>query len=365
MNKRTLLDVCKYLLAFGLLAGVIYKYWEPKEGKGLHDVWQQYVVEGKPIHYEYLLAALVLFSAALLLTFVRWYVLVRAQDLPFRLLDAFRLGLVGFFFNALLPSSIGGDVIKSAVLVREQTSRARAVATVIMDRLLALWALFWFVALVGGAFWLSGSYEDVASDRSEFIILLAAGVCAASLTVWLLLGLLSEHRAEHFAGRLASGGKIGATAAELWRAVWIYRCRQKSVLLAMVLACVGFAGMVLDYYCCVLVLWDGPAGDPIPTLPQHFLIVPVGLIIKATPLFPGGAGIGELGFGVLYEWFRCDPASGILGTLVERVLSWGLGLVGYLVYLRMKSSVPASVEPAVKGVVNYPAAAAQPAPSRV
>jgi hypothetical protein len=29
---------------------------------------------------------------------------------------------------------------------------------------------------------------------------------------------------------------------------------------------------------------------------QHFLIVPIGMV----PLFPGGAGIDELGFGGLY-----------------------------------------------------------------
>ena len=28
---------------------------------------------------------------------------------------------------------------------------------------------------------------------------------------------------------------------------------------------------------------------------QHFLIVPIGLVMHAVPLFPGGAGIGEVG----------------------------------------------------------------------
>ena len=41
-------------------------------------------------------------------------------------------------------------------VAREQSRRTVAVATVIMDRVIALWGLFWFVALLGGAFWLTG-----------------------------------------------------------------------------------------------------------------------------------------------------------------------------------------------------------------
>ena len=94
----------------------------------------------------------------------------------------------------------------------------------------------------------------------------------------------------------------------------------------------------------------------IPSVAEHFLIVPIGLVIEAAPLFPGGAGIGEAGFGGLYAWFSCAATVAILGSLVKRVLMWVIGLVGYLVYLRMKSHLPAQSakpepeEPAEDGV---------------
>jgi hypothetical protein len=47
-------------------------------------------------------------------------------------------------------------------------------------------------------------------------------------------------------------------------------------------------------------LWDAEPGNPVPSLTQHFLIVPLGMVILMVPLFPGGAGIGELGYGGLY-----------------------------------------------------------------
>jgi hypothetical protein len=129
----------------------------------------------------------------------------------------------------------------------------------------------------------------------------------------------------------------------------MYRCRPGSVALAMVISWAGFVGFVLSFYFWAHVLWDGKADNPLPTLTQHFLLVPVGLIIMAMPLFPGGAGIGEAGFGALYGWFRCEPAGGVLGTLVWRVNTWVLGLFGYLVYLQMRSGLQPAAAPAPAG----------------
>jgi uncharacterized membrane protein YbhN (UPF0104 family) len=69
--------------------------------------------------------------------------------------------------------------------------------------------------------------------------------------------------------------------------------------------------------------------------------VPIGLVINAMPLFPGGAGIGELGFGGLYQLLGYPKAGGILGSLVQRVINWVMGVMGYLIYLRMRATIPA------------------------
>ena len=61
------------------------------------------------------------------------------------------------------------------------------------------------------------------------------------------------------------------------------------------------------------------------------------MIISAMPLFPGGVGIGELGFGKLYTWFGSAASNGVLGSLVQRVIYWVIGFAGYLVYLRMRA----------------------------
>ena len=348
MNRKLFWNLFKYVLAFGLLGYVVWDNWKPDSEQGLAHVWNKHVVRGEPINAGWLALAGLLLTVSLSLTLVRWYVLVRAQGLPFTLRNAFRLGLVGFFFNSFLPGSVGGDLVKAAGLARSQRRRTVAVATVIMDRVIALWGLIWFVALLGGAFWALGLLDSPKSAVSRKIVVFAAATVAVSVVVWLLLGLLPAWRAERFAGRLAKLPRVGAAAAEFWRAVWMYRCQQWSVAVSLMLSWVGHVGFVFVFYCSVRTLWD-PAVGSIPTLAEHFLIVPIGLVIQAAPLFPGGAGIGEAGFGGLYAWFGCAAAIAVLGSLMQRILFWMIGLAGYLVYLRMPHQQPAEESERTEG----------------
>ncbi len=340
VSKQTVLNLGKYLLAIGLLAWVISSNWAPEHGKGLGYVWQTHLVEGKPIHGGYLLAAALIYLAVLLLTFFRWYLLVRAVELPFRVADAMRLGMVGLFFNAFLPGAVGGDIIKAAVLAREHSRRTVAVATVIMDRLIALWALIWFVAIMGGVFWATGQLDEQVAERSKGVIVGAAVAVVVSVVGWLLLGLLPPERAEHFAGRLERLPRVGGSAAEFWRAVWMYRCRQAMVAAVFVVSWVGHVGLVFVFWLCANALWSPELG-PIPPLAEHFLLVPIGVVVQALVPTPGGVGGGEWSFSKLYQVFGGSEVNGALGSLVKRVLDWLWGLLGYLVYLRMRTSLPA------------------------
>ncbi len=335
MNRRFVWNLFKYVLAFGVLGFVVWWNWMPGDESGLEHLWNKHVVQREPIGVGYLALGFSLLVASSLLTLVRWYFLVRAQDLPFRMKDAFRLGFIGFFCNNFLPGSVGGDVVKAAGIARGQKRRTVAVATVLMDRAIAVWAMVWMVAILGVIFWSNGMLEGASATAAKRIVRSACIIVAASAFVWLLLGFLPQRRADKFAWRLSSIPKVGHSAAELWRAVWMYRCRQKSVYLALVLTWIGQFGFVLAFYFSVLTLWDPQAG-PIPTLAEHFLLVPVGLIIQAAPLFMGGAGIGEAGFGGLYVWFGSAAAIAVVGSLVMRVCTWTFAIIGFIIAQKMQ-----------------------------
>src|SRR5262249_5809762 len=70
----------KYAVGLGLLAWVIAKNWQPSDtGPGLRDAL------ARPIQVLPFALAGLFTGLSAFLTFVRWYLLVRAQELPFTL----------------------------------------------------------------------------------------------------------------------------------------------------------------------------------------------------------------------------------------------------------------------------------------
>src|SRR5262245_20502086 len=99
----------KWPLALGII-GLLY--WLNREQLGK--------IAETPKDWRYLALAVLLIGGASLITFVRWYLLVVAQQFPFRLRDAIRLGFLGLLSNYVMPGSVGGDLVKAGLLCRDQ-----------------------------------------------------------------------------------------------------------------------------------------------------------------------------------------------------------------------------------------------------
>jgi uncharacterized protein (TIRG00374 family) len=358
--KSTALTVLKYAVGLGLLGWVVLYYWEPSgDSPGLAHALHN------GIRVAPLILALVICTASVLLTFVRWYVLVRAQDMPFSLKNAMRLGLIGYFVSTFLPGSVGGDVIKAAFLARQQSRRAVAVATVLLDRVIGLVGLVWLAALLGGLFWAAGAFEAITSHSAvvalETIIAVSWAIVGGSVLFWLLLGLIPSGWVTGLERQLSRVPKLGHSLAELWRAVWIYRSKGRSVGLALLMAIVGHVGFVVTFYCCACILIPS---EEIPTLATHFLLTPVGMMVQAGCPTPNGMGGGEYIFGALYALVDSARANGVLASLAKRVIEWILALTGYLWYLWLKpgQAVEPEAPTAETPVLPYPVPAfTQPA----
>ncbi len=330
----------KYGIALILLAYVLYK-----NRSGLREVFQ------RSIHIEPLIFAVLIYIVGLMITFMRWHLLVRAVDLPFSRYDATRLGLVGFFFNTFLPGSIGGDVVKAVAIARENSRRALAASTVLVDRIVGLWALIWFVALVGSTFWILDD-KLLRNETLRAIILSTVSFVVVSMAIWFALGFLSDDWATRLANRLDGTSHLRHSVAEVWRACWMYRKRSRAVLIAMLVTLVAHAGWVLVFHFSVLAFPPpdlAGAGD----LAEHAIIVPVGMTVSAFIPLPGGIGVGEFAYGNLYFELGKPYENGVVGCMSQRVITFGLGLLGYIVYLRMRRGIPAEkLEEAAKTVVE-------------
>lgn len=344
MTTRTrhfLKGLAKYGIGFGLLAYVLVKNWDPtfdadgvQKSPGISGMLRQ------TPDYAALVAMMLLCAGALAIQYYRWYVLVRALDLPFTLGAAFRLGLVGTCYNVFLPGAVGGDFVKAYYIAHGQPGRrAAAVATVVIDRVIGLFGLLWFSAAVGGAYWLAGDPRIGGNEFLQRIIRVCGILAGLTVAGWVLMGFLPAHRADRFAGRLGRIPKLGKALAEVWYAVWTYRQRPGSVYLTVAMTAVCHVGMVLMYHLATRVFL--PPGVEPGTFAEHFVIAPVGFIAQAFFPAPGGVGGGEAIFGYLYTLLGRPDQVGLMGRFTLRAAEWACGLAGLVVFLRMRAELPA------------------------
>jgi uncharacterized membrane protein YGL010W len=116
----------------------------------------------------------------------------------------------------------------------------------------------------------------------------------------------------------------------------MYRNRGRSVIATILLAMVCHVGNVFTFYFAARTFHEVAE---VPALGAHFLLVPVAIAVQALPFSFGGLGVGEVAYGKLYEGVGFAFDRGVLGSLTQRVITWVLGFVGYLVYLRMKPAL--------------------------
>jgi uncharacterized membrane protein YbhN (UPF0104 family) len=334
---KWLVPFLKYGVGFGLLGYVIYKYWDPNPETGAPGVGE--LIRG-PIAVEWLGLAVLLMAAAAALQIYRWYLLVRALDLPITVRDAYRLSLVGIFYNTFFPGSVGGDLLKAVFIAHAHPERkARAVASVIADRALGLFGLILFVAVSGSIAWALGDARIAGNPELQWLVKVMAGIAGGSVFGFLLLGLLPQRRVDRFAGRLKWIPKLGHALSEMWFAVWEYRQRPKVVALGVALSAVSHVALVFGFHSASRVFPPANPDAELATLPEHMVIAPIGFIVQAVPISPGGVGVGEAAFAGLYKLSGRPASRGMIARLSLRLAEWLIALSGYIVYLRMRAEV--------------------------
>ena len=97
--------------------------------------------------------ALLITQVSLLITFVRWSLLVRVIEPGFTLRCSILLGFIGYLFNLVIPGAVGGDVVKAAYLSRMQIKKTQAIASMVLDRIVGLLGLFVLAATAGALPW--------------------------------------------------------------------------------------------------------------------------------------------------------------------------------------------------------------------
>lgn len=266
-----------------------------------------------------LLALYVLLGlAGVLVSAAKWRLLSRPLGLPAGLGRLFLLYLVGYFFNNLLPTSFGGDVVRVWEQGRPDGRHEEAAAAVFMERFSGLTTLILCVLLALAA------QPAYLADR-RMLAALAVGGAGYALVSWLVLGrgALALLRARV---RWAPAARIFARAAAVQDALYRYRHHRGVLAGSAIYSMVFYALTVLivDVGCRAL-------GVRVP-LGELATAVPLMLLLFSIPLSIGGIGLQEWAYYFVLTRVGVPPAVALGLGVLFRLRTLAFSAVGGAVY---------------------------------
>jgi len=318
--KRWLLHSVKFALAFSILAYLLWKTFQSDP-----QVYDQLQNEAKDWPRLALAGLLLLCSS--LVTFFRWYLLVRVLGLTFSLCSAIRLGFIGYFFNFFSLGVVGGDIFKAALLARAHAGRrTEAVMSVVVDRFVGFYALL-LLASLGILLW--GGFFLKFPEEEEPLRWLFAATLSASVLATLGLCFSRQLWQGRLGLKIGAVPKLGVYLNRVHTALTTYFHYKKTLGIALLLTLCSQVATAIAFW---LIATGLPGSGP--NLSQFLIIVPLSLVAAAVPLPMGGLGALEAMLAYLYQIFSFPAARGLLVALTYRVITIFVALGGLPFFLR-------------------------------
>lgn len=320
MKKKTVSTLVKLTVSLAVLGYLFYSF---RTSKDYSETIDQLIYQ--PKNWWLMGTAWLVIFLSVVLTFIRWYWLVRALDLPFRLRDGLRLGFLGYLFNFVSLGSLGGDFFKAVFLAHEHPGRrAEAISTIVVDRLIGLYGLL----LLGSIVVLSGQLPAGPEiQHLGLVTLISTGIISLLGAILMWPGLLHGS----LASKLGELPKVGRHVKMLLQAARTYRSRHGVLWLSLAVTMIVHLLNVAGFY----LVARGLPGES-PTFASHMLIIPLAVLTSAIPISFAGLGVFELAMQKLYMLVApagMMPKLGLFVALIDRVmmlLNAGVGVFFYV-----------------------------------
>jgi hypothetical protein len=273
----------------------------------------------------WVLAAFGLHFVGLLISAVRWRLLLRAQGAEVSLPFLSRSLLVGIFFNNFLPSTVGGDLMRARDTADHAGSGTGSLTTVLVERASGILVLGFFAL----AALLAGTLEGRGAAAA------AAGVAALLGGFLVFTGLLRprplararlvlERRLETAGGAVSS--RLLSGAERLLRTLGAISAAPGTMRIVFLLAFLLQANVILHH-------WFVSRSLGLAVAPGAFLIiVPLATLLLLLPVSINGIGAREAVFAYLLGIYGVPLAQAVAFSWVLYGTILAQGILGGLVY---------------------------------
>jgi len=328
----------RFVISVLLLGFVFYK-------TGLTQLWES-IKQTQP---GFLLLSVALTPVLVLVSAWKWQVILRALKIKVSVFKCFWLYVVGYFFNTVLPTNVGGDVVRAHALGKSTGKRAEAFSSVFVERFTGLSVLL-LMAIVA----FSLAIQKLANQWLSIALL----VCLLGY-LGILVAVLNHKVLDWFLAhlRIKPLHSILLKLQKFQRATLSLKNEKRAFAFAMFMSFLFYFFAVLNVYVSAL------AFQAKISFADALIITPIVMVITMIPLSIGGIGLAE---GAYYFTFMRMGATGAVGlsvALLMRAKALFAGLVGGLYYSTMGIKVKSEIlgkdaeyeveEGDVKGDVGY------------
>jgi glycosyltransferase 2 family protein len=320
-GSRAPLLLARLLLAAALLAYVLTRV-----------DWSRVADYRHTVSWPWLAAFVLLIPLGHLISSAKWQMLLSAGGHRVGLWRLTGLYTAGQFYNAVFPSTIGGDVVRSLGLRRLIGDARAAFASTVAERftgaavLVALGGVATLVALPGLL-----ATRDGAIDGRLAALMAVGAMGAATLAI---VAVLSERTLLLLRRALPSLEPVQRGLEKLerfQRALIEYRDQPAVMARAIAWSVLFYISTIgLIYAGCRM---TGAPGAQVGVL-DAAVITPIILLIALLPLTPGGYGVVQWGYMVTFAALDI-PGGATLGVFVSLMLtacSIGVSAAGYALY---------------------------------
>ncbi len=248
----------------------------------------------------------------------KWRLFVNAAKAGLGVADATMAYCAGLFANLCLPSIVGGDVLRIAIVTRVTRRPAAALWGGVMDRITDMLALA--ILVTAGGLLAQGTLEGWLGQALTVALAVGIGLLVLALPLALRRPLASWPRKLR---RPVGRGLVGLR--QLWR-------RPRAAALGLLLSLSIQGSFVL------LNAWLGRSIGIDVGLAVWFLVWPLAKIASLMPISLGGLAVREASLAALLLPFGVPVAVSVVCSLLWQTVLIAGGLLGGLVWLVLHRS---------------------------
>ena len=280
--------------------------------------------------------SLIVGLAGVIVSAYQWQSLLEGEHIHIDLKKLVNFYLIGVMFNNFLPTGMGGDVVKSYYVGKENGNHSGSASAVIMSRVTGFFGMLLlslFVAL---------GWQEVFTPAFLSIFFLSSlAICAALGSVFALVIILPRYMHRWIKGRFLASrlGPLLRVSVALHKGL----LRPKTLGKATVFGILFHVTSVMDYYCLAKALHI----NNVP-LTFYFVAIPLVSLIAFLPISINGYGLREAAMIGIFSnhllniWHISQEVTLVLSSLMELQV-FLFGILGGGIYLAMRLNKPKRV----------------------